>query len=88
MFMMVSYETLSVKVLRSRYAQLIINERIRERTFNIPVHLALGHEAISEAVAAAMHSGDKLLCSHRNIHYQFARGATLFEILEEYKSCL
>jgi pyruvate dehydrogenase E1 component alpha subunit len=83
--MNITYEVLSARVLQSRFAQLIINETIKARKFNIPIHLALGHEALSEAVAAAMQSGDKLLCSHRNIHYQFARGATLFEILEEFK---
>jgi len=79
------YETLAARVLKSRLAQLIINENIKSRMFCIPVHLALGHEAFSEAVSAAMQSGDKLLCSHRNIHYQFARGAVLFDILEEFK---
>ncbi|MCF8185748.1 MAG: hypothetical protein K9J28_02900 [Sulfuritalea sp.] len=83
--MKIDYNEISARVVKSRYVQLIINECIREKMFNIPVHLALGHEAISEAVAAAMRSDDKLLCSHRNIHYQLSRGASLFEILEEFK---
>jgi TPP-dependent pyruvate/acetoin dehydrogenase alpha subunit len=83
--MNVTYESLSARVLKSRFAQLIINEKIKAKTFKIPIHLALGHEAFSEAVSAAMQSGDKLLCSHRNIHYQFARGAALIDILEEFK---
>jgi pyruvate dehydrogenase E1 component alpha subunit len=76
---------LSAKVLKSRFAQLIINENIKARMFNIPIHLALGHEALAEAVASVMRSDDKMLCSHRNIQYQLARGATLFDILEEFK---
>jgi TPP-dependent pyruvate/acetoin dehydrogenase alpha subunit len=83
--MSVNYETLSARVLKSRFAQLVINESIKAGMFKIPIHLALGHEAISEAVSAVMQSGDKLLCSHRNIHYQLARDATLFDILEEFK---
>lgn len=83
--MNITYEMLSTSILKSRFAQLIINECIRNNMFNIPVHLALGHEALSEVVSAVMRGGDKLLCSHRNIHYQLARGASLFEILEEFK---
>ncbi|CAM8431354.1 AcoA Pyruvate/2-oxoglutarate dehydrogenase complex, dehydrogenase (E1) component, eukaryotic type, alpha subunit [Candidatus Methylopumilus universalis] len=83
--MVINSETLSTRILKSRFAQIIINENIKAKLFNIPIHLALGHEAISEAVAAVMQSDDKLLCSHRNIHYQLARGAVLFDILEEFK---
>lgn len=83
--MRIDYKTLSERVLISRFAQLVINESIKAKQFNIPIHLALGHEALSEAVGAAMQSADKLLCSHRNIHYQFARGATLPDIMEEFK---
>jgi TPP-dependent pyruvate/acetoin dehydrogenase alpha subunit len=83
--MRITYETLAAKVLISRFAQLAINENIKARIFKIPIHLGLGHEALSEAVGAAMKSDDKLLCSHRNIHYQFARGATLVDILAEFK---
>jgi TPP-dependent pyruvate/acetoin dehydrogenase alpha subunit len=79
------YKKLALKILISRYAQLIINEKIKSGIFNIPIHLALGHEVLSEAVCAVMQVNDKLLCSHRNIHYQFGRGATLSEILEEFK---
>ena len=83
--MSINYEALSAKVLKSRFSQLIVNECIKAGIFRIPIHLALGHEALSEAVAAVMQSGDKLLCSHRNLHYQFARGATLSDILEEFQ---
>ena len=83
--MSISYETLSERVLKSRFAQLILNENIKAKMFNIPIHLGLGHEALSESAGAAMQNGDKLLCSHRNVHYQIARGATLFDILEEFK---
>ena len=81
----ITNEILSARVLKSRFSQLIIHEALKACSFNVPVHLALGHEAFSEAVSAAMQVEDKLLCSHRNIHYQFARGATLFDILEEFK---
>jgi pyruvate dehydrogenase E1 component alpha subunit len=79
------YENLCFRILISRYSQLIINENIKSGLFNIPIHLALGHEALSEAVCAAMQINDKLLCSHRNIHYQFGRGATFSEIFAEFR---
>lgn len=79
------YESLADKIIWSRYAQLVINECLKSKMFDIPVHLALGHEAFSEAVAAAMGAGDKLLCSHRNLHYQFARGASLENVLKEFQ---
>jgi pyruvate dehydrogenase E1 component alpha subunit len=78
------YKALSLNIIKSRFAQLIINERLKLKLFRIPVHLALGHESIAEALSSAMFEDDKLLCSHRNIHYQFARGAKLIDILEEF----
>ena len=83
--MKADYESLAANVLRSRLAQQIINERIKGGEFKIPIHLAFGHEAIAEAISSAMCKQDKLLCTHRNIHYQFARGATFLEIINEFK---
>ena len=82
---MIDYNVLCKRIVYSRAAQLIINEKIRAGIFKIPVHLALGHEAISEAISSVMHDSDKLICSHRNIHYQFSRGATISNILEEFQ---
>lgn len=64
-------------VLRVRLAQMLINERLKARAFRVPVHLALGHEAVAVAVARTMHSGDSLYLTHRNIHYNIARAASL-----------
>lgn len=83
--MSAAYISLAKKMLISRFSQLIVNEFIKAKAFKIPIHLALGHEALAEAVASAMSADDKLLCTHRNIHYQLACGATLQSILEEFK---
>ena len=83
--MNISYQNLAKKVLQCRISQLIVNEKIKAGEFKIPIHLGLGHEAISEVISSSMHSGDQILCTHRNIHYQFARGASLSEIMEEFK---
>lgn len=70
--------SLAEAVLRIRISQLLINERLRAKEFRVPVHLALGHEAIAAAVSAAMGEGDLLSLTHRNIHYNLAR-ATEFK---------
>ncbi|CAA7614498.1 thiamine pyrophosphate-dependent enzyme [Magnetospirillum sp. SS-4] len=64
-------------VLRVRLSQMLINERLKAKAFKVPVHLALGHEAIAVAVSAAMADGDSLYLTHRNIHYNIARAASL-----------
>ena len=45
----------------------------------------MGHEAIACAVAAAMAASDRLLLSHRNIHYNMARARGLKGQIAEYR---
>jgi len=71
-------------LLRLRLGQLIVNERYKRGDFKIPIHLALGHEAIAVAVDAAMGKDDKLVLSHRNVHYNLARTNGLRAELAEY----
>jgi TPP-dependent pyruvate/acetoin dehydrogenase alpha subunit len=75
--------SLAESVLRIRIAQMLINEEIRAKAFRIPVHLALGHEAIAAAVNAAMAETDALCLTHRNIHYNIARASSFWGELEE-----
>jgi pyruvate dehydrogenase E1 component alpha subunit len=76
--------TLAREVLRLRLSMLVVNERIKAKAFRIPIHLALGHEALAVAVSAAMEPDDRLVCSHRNLHYNLGRGATLRQVLDEF----
>ena len=69
--------SMAESVMRIRLGQLLINEHLRNKAFRIPVHLALGHEAIAAAVSAAMRHGDRLCLTHRNIHYNIARAVSL-----------
>lgn len=71
-------------VLRVRLAQMIINEKYKEGLFKIPIHLALGHEAIAVAVDKIMGENDQLVLSHRNIHYNLARTKLVSPQLNEY----
>lgn len=73
------------KVLRVRLAQLIINEHYKKGEFKIPIHLAVGHEAIAVAVSEVMCSADRLVLPHRNIHYNLARSRAFRRILDEFQ---
>lgn len=76
---------LSRQVLRIRIAQLLVNEGLKRNEFKIPIHLALGHEAIAAAVDHVMQEGDQLLLTHRNIHYNIARCADFGAQYREYR---
>lgn len=72
------------EILRLRLSQMLINERIKQGAFKIPIHLAMGHEAIAVAVDAVMEENDQLVLSHRNIHYNLARTKSLKPEIDEY----
>lgn len=72
------------KVIRLRVSQMIVNEDYKSGKFKVPIHLALGHEAIAVAVSETMEEGDSLLPTHRNIAYNLARAGALRPIFEEY----
>lgn len=42
---------------------MIVNEKLKKGDFKIPIHLALGHEAIAVAVDALMEKKDKIIGS-------------------------
>ncbi|MGD0576949.1 MAG: thiamine pyrophosphate-dependent enzyme [Candidatus Staskawiczbacteria bacterium] len=72
------------ELLRIRLSQMIINEKYKNGEFKIPIHLALGHEAIAVAVDSVMENHDQLVLTHRNIHYNLARTKLLKPELDEY----
>lgn len=76
--------TIAREILRLRLSQLIINEKYKAGEFKIPLHVALGHEAIAVAVDAVMRDNDQFVGSHRNMHYNLARTKALKPILDEY----
>lgn len=71
-------------ILKVRLSQVIVNEKYKNGEFKIPIHLALGHEAIAVAVDSVMKQDDQLVLSHRNIHYNLARTKSLKPELDEY----
>ena len=72
------------KIIWIRLCQIIINDKYKQGDFEIPIHLALGHESIAVAIDSVMDVADTLFLTHRNIHYNLARVETLKEELEEY----
>lgn len=72
------------EILRIRLSQMIVNEKYKAGLFKIPIHLALGNESIAVAVDSIMKEHDRLVLSHRNIHYNLARTKALKPILDEY----
>jgi len=78
-------KTLAREILRLRLSMLVVNELVKRRAFQVPIHLALGHEAVAVAVSMAMSGQDRLLLTHRNIHYNIARNADLAAEIAEYR---
>lgn len=76
---------LSKKVLENRRIQIFLAREINNGAYKIPVHLALGHESIATAVAAASETGDLFAFTHRNLHFHIALGADFESIDYEYK---
>ncbi len=72
------------ELLRIRLSQLLINEQCKAGAFKVPVHLALGHEAIAVGVHLLMDEHDRLILSHRNMHYNLARAGSLKAIIDEF----
>lgn len=72
------------EILRLRFCQLLINEKYKANAFKIPIHIAIGHEAIAVAVDAVMGKNDLLVCTHRNMHHNLARTKSFKPILDEY----
>jgi TPP-dependent pyruvate/acetoin dehydrogenase alpha subunit len=72
------------RFLRVRMAQLIINEMYKKSAFKVPIHLALGHEAIAVGLSTVMGPHDQLILNHRNIHYNLAKVDSLKAEIDEY----
>lgn len=69
--------TLAEDVLALRIGQMYVNECCKRGAFKIPVHMAMGHEAIAVAVDAVMKEQDQAALTHRNLHYNMARTKSL-----------
>lgn len=75
---------LAEQVLKVRYWQHIVNERMKSGATKMPVHTAFGYEAIAVAVNNAMEAADQLVLTHRNIAHNLARLGGIEPALDEY----
>lgn len=73
-----------LKLLRLRMGQFIVNEMYKSGSFKVPIHLALGHEAIAIAVHRVLEKNDQLVLNHRNIHYNLVQGDSFRSHVDEY----
>lgn len=78
---------LAREILRLRLSQMLINDMYKAKAFRVPVHLALGHEAVAIAVVNAMEEGDNLVLPHRNLHYNLAACRSLRAVVDEFLLC-
>jgi len=76
---------LVLEVFRLRYWQHRMNEDLKKKKFKIPIHVAIGHEALAAAVSRVMLKEDQLVLTHRNMAYNLARAGTLEEVYAEYQ---
>lgn len=72
------------RALRIRCQQAAINDLYNDGLFQVPIHLAFGHEPVAVGLALAMADGDQVVLSHRNLHYQLAVGASVSDIVREF----
>ena len=83
--MSVSEAALARRVLELRCWQLELNEDLKQGRFAVPVHLAMGHEAVAVAVDASLASGDRLVLTHRNVAYHLARARAIEPVRAAYQ---
>jgi TPP-dependent pyruvate/acetoin dehydrogenase alpha subunit len=80
--------SLALQMVQLRYWQQIMNEDLKKKLFNIPIHVAFGSEAVAVAVSSCMKLDDRLVLTHRNMAFNLARASELKTIYDEYRlSC-
>ena len=74
-------------VLQIRYWQLLFNELLKQRPspFSIPIHCALGHEAVAVATQMVLRPQDRLLLTHRNMAFHLAHAGAFEPVRLEYE---
>lgn len=76
---------LALEMLQLRYWQHVINEELKRKRFNVPIHVAMGHEAIAVALGNAIRPEDQFVLSHRNVAYNLVRLRALRPVYDEYR---
>lgn len=79
------YQKINIELISVRIKQLILNSLLGSKKFKIPVHLALGHEAIAVSLAGLNLKNYQLVCTHRNVHHNLARETNFKNTILEYE---
>jgi TPP-dependent pyruvate/acetoin dehydrogenase alpha subunit len=77
--------TAARSMLRLRYWQHLLNEMLKQRRFQIPIHMAFGHEAAAVALSGVAQPDDGICVTHRNVAYNLARQQELQPVLDCYE---
>lgn len=70
-------------MLRIRRIEEAIESRYHEDEMKSPIHLVMGHEAVSTGSCSALKKDDLIYCSHRTHGHYLAKGGSLKGMLSE-----
>jgi len=70
-------------MLRIRRIEEVIESRYHEDEMKTPIHLVMGHEAVSVGSCSALKKEDLIYCSHRTHGHYLAKGGSLKKMLSE-----
>jgi len=70
-------------MLRIRMVEEAIESRYHEDEMKSPIHLVIGHEAVSSGSCAALNKDDLIYCSHRTHGHYLSKGGSLKAMLSE-----
>ncbi len=73
------------RMVQLRLWQHLVNELLKQKSFQVPVHLGFGTEALVTAIDEALTTDDELVLTHRNAVFNMARAESLHPILNEYR---
>ena len=74
---------LYLDMLRIRRIEEAIESRYHEDEMKSPIHLVMGHEAISVGSCSSLNKDDLIYCSHRTHGHYLAKGGSLKGMLSE-----
>jgi TPP-dependent pyruvate/acetoin dehydrogenase alpha subunit len=72
-------------VVRLRSQMLVLNEILKGRPYEVPVHNALGQECVPVALRRLLRGEDQLYLTHRNVAYNLVWSSGLAEVLRFYE---
>lgn len=72
-------------IIRLRWWHHLLNELLKRKSFQVPVHLDFGHEAAVVALNRNVGPDDTICLTHRNAAYNLMQARSLDAVLEHYR---